>query len=122
MSTITDLRCEYREAPLGLDVSAPRLSWRMNTTRAGARQTAYRIVAASTPEKLAAADLWDSGKVDSDLSVQVVYTGQKLASRQRVYWKVTVWDDTGAAAEIIAQTDRPEVSELPKLPCRRFQM
>jgi hypothetical protein len=31
-------------------------------------------------------------------------------------------NDTGAAAEIIAQTDRPEVSELPKLPCRRFQM
>jgi alpha-L-rhamnosidase len=99
MSTITDLCCEYRVAPLGLDVSAPRLGWRMNTTRAGARQTAYRIAAASAPDKLAAADLWDSGKIDSDLSVHVIYTGQKLTSRQRVYWKVAVWDDTGAMAE-----------------------
>ncbi len=100
MTQITDLKSEYRENPVGIDVQAPRLSWRMTTQRAGARQSAYRIVAASTATKLnAAPDLWDSGKLESDQSVHVVYTGQKLASRQRVYWKVTVWDETGAAIE-----------------------
>ena len=37
----------------------------METGRPGARQTAYRILAASSPELLQAgdADLWDSGKI-----------------------------------------------------------
>ncbi len=34
---------------------------------------------------------------------------------QRPSWKLT-----GAAAAIIDQTERPELSELPKLPCSRF--
>ena len=98
MTQITDLKSEYRENPIGIDVQAPRLSWRMASDRAGARQGAYRIVVASAAAKLnTTPDLWDSGKLESDQSVHVVYTGQKLASRQRVHWKVTVWDETGAA-------------------------
>lgn len=99
MTTITNLRTEYRTNPLGIDITAPRLSWQMQTDRQGARQTAYRVLAASTSAKLAAGagDLWDSGKVESDQSVHVVYEGQPLQSRQRVYWNVTVWDETGTS-------------------------
>ena len=46
------LRCEYRVNPLGVDVPAPRLSWIMvsgEADRRGVRQTAYRILVASTP-------------------------------------------------------------------------
>jgi alpha-L-rhamnosidase len=97
---ITNLTCEYRSNPLGIDVRLPRLGWQMQTDRHGARQTAYQIVAASDPQNLSAgkADLWDSGKVESDQSVHIVYAGKSLASRQRVYWQVTVWDETGAAS------------------------
>jgi alpha-L-rhamnosidase len=86
---------------LGIDVLAPRLSWQMQTDRPGARQTAYRIQAASRPEALAAgqADLWDSGRVESDQSVLVPYGGSRLSSRQRVCWQVTVWDETGSASQ-----------------------
>ena len=47
MTSIVNLTCEYRSNPLGIDVAAPRLSWQMQSKRDGARQTAYRIFAAS---------------------------------------------------------------------------
>jgi hypothetical protein len=28
---VTDLRCEYLKAPLGIDVEKPRLSWKLET-------------------------------------------------------------------------------------------
>ncbi|MEO8393050.1 MAG: glycoside hydrolase family 78 protein [Chloroflexota bacterium] len=99
MAMINNLLCEYRSNPLGIDITSPRLSWQMETNRKGARQTAYRLLAASAPDRLreGQADLWDSGKIESDQSVHVVYAGTKLSSRQRVYWQVTVWDESGKA-------------------------
>jgi alpha-L-rhamnosidase len=97
MTEITRLTCEYRDNPLGIDVTVPRLSWQMRTDRYGARQTAYQILAATAPDQLTedAANLWNSGRVDSDQSVQVEYAGVALQSRQRIYWVVTVWDENG---------------------------
>ncbi len=97
-----NLRTEYRVNPLGVDVRAPRLSWTL-TAPAGAhdvRQTAYQIRVAATPEGLEApgAALWDSGRVASAETIQIVYRGQALASRMRCYWKVRVWDEAGQAS------------------------
>ena len=94
------LRCEYRTNPLGIDVPRPRLSWVLKSDEAGARglrQTAYQIQVASSQALLQAgkADLWDSGKVESDRSIQVEYSGKELASRTRCWWKVRVWDQAG---------------------------
>ena len=60
-------------------------------------QTAYQILVASSPEKLAAGegDLWNSGKVNSDQSIWVPYQGKKLKSNQRCYWKVKVYTTKG---------------------------
>jgi alpha-L-rhamnosidase len=93
-ATADHLRCEYRVDPLGIDVLQPRLSWEMRDTRRGAKQTAYQVLVASTPEKLAddEGDLWDSGKVASDQSSRVVYAGKPLRSRMRCCWKVRLWD------------------------------
>jgi len=100
MTLLTHLTTEYRTNPLGIDVRKPRLAWKLQTDRQGARQTAYQILAASSNDKLNSGqvDLWDSGRVESDQSVHVVYGGMPLKSRQRVYWKVTVWDEIGASA------------------------
>src|SRR5208283_3629720 len=43
-------------------------------------------------------DLWDSGKVDSDRSTQIEYSGKPLASHQPAFWKVKVWDAKGGMA------------------------
>ncbi len=95
MTAITHLICEYRTNPLGIDVVLPRLGWQMESDAVGAKQTAYQVRAGSSAGQ---ADLWDSGKVVSDQSVHVVYAGKPLASRQRVYWYVTVWDESGSAS------------------------
>lgn len=99
----TALRTEYRANPLGVDAAKPRLSWILQPSSAGARgqrQTAYRVLVASTPEALqqGRADLWDSGRLASPASVHVEYGGKPLRSGQRAYWKVQAWDQHGRAA------------------------
>lgn len=92
------LRCEYLADPRGIDSPRPRLSWVLqpggDSFERGLRQTAYRVLAASSTELLDqdSGDLWDSGKVDSDATIQVEYAGKPLASRARCHWKVRVWD------------------------------
>lgn len=94
---VTYLRCEYLVNPRGIHEQVPRLSWVLSSNRRGERQSAYHVLVASSPEKLARqqGDLWDSGKVSSDHSAQVVYTGKALPSRTQCYWKVRVWDRDG---------------------------
>jgi alpha-L-rhamnosidase len=98
---IAGLRCEYAAAPMGISVAQPRLCWKLLSERRGARQSAYQVLAASSAERLQAdqADLWDSGRVESDQSLHVVYEGKPLVSRQRVWWKTRVWDEQGEMAE-----------------------
>jgi alpha-L-rhamnosidase len=97
------LRCEYLVDPLGIDELAPRLSWAIDAGRRGARQRAYRVRVASSPEKLAKdkGDLWDSGRVESDRTTQVVYAGRPLSSRDTCHWGVEVWDEAGNAARSV---------------------
>ena len=72
----------------------------MDSKARGVRQTAYQILVASSRESLGRAegDLWDSGKVESDESVQVVYGGLPVGSGQTCYWKARVWDQGGAVS------------------------
>ena len=95
--SVAQLRCEYLMNPVGIDVLQPRLSWIVCSDERGQKQTAYRVLVASTPEKLAASegDLWDSGTVKSDQTIHVVYAGKPLATRMRCFWKVQTWDKSG---------------------------
>ncbi|MBN1876734.1 MAG: glycoside hydrolase family 78 protein [Anaerolineae bacterium] len=101
ITTISNLTCEYRSDPLGIDVPQPRLSWQMQSDQRGACQTAYQILVATSEASLASGRelLWDSGKVETDQSTQVVYQGPALAPGQRVHWKVRVWNETGQEIE-----------------------
>jgi len=90
---ITNLRCEYLVAPLGIDERAPRLSWQLESDRRGARQIAYRVRVASAPALLerGTGDLWDSGRLESAQTTHVVYAGRALRSREVCHWSVEVW-------------------------------
>ncbi|TWU45436.1 Bacterial alpha-L-rhamnosidase [Novipirellula aureliae] len=92
--TADDLRCEYRVNPLGIDEREPRLSWTLLSTSRGQKQTAYQVIVSTRLEDLQAdrGDAWDSQKVLSSDSIQVVYKGHPLASATRYYWKVRCWD------------------------------
>ncbi|MBR6058569.1 MAG: family 78 glycoside hydrolase catalytic domain [Victivallales bacterium] len=91
---VEKLRCEYLANPMAVHEAVPRLSWTLSSNNLGAKQTAYRILVASTAEKLAAnqGDIWDSGKVISDENVLIPYAGPALTSKQDCHWKVQVWD------------------------------
>jgi hypothetical protein len=95
--TTGDLRCDYAVNPLGVDSATPRLFWKLGSDERGQRQIAYQILAASSEKQLAQGngDLWDSGKVDSDETIQIDYAGKKLNSFQKVFWKVRAWDADG---------------------------
>jgi alpha-L-rhamnosidase len=93
----TQLRCEYLENPLGIDSGKPRLSWVNAESRRqdarGLKQVAYQVLVASSEKLLKknVGDLWDSGKVESDQSIHVVYAGKPLESRMQCHWKVRAW-------------------------------
>lgn len=91
------LRCEYLVNPLGIDERSPRLSWQLESSRRSARQVAYRLRVASSPELLAngKADFLDTGRIDSNQTAHIAYAGRPLRSRDVCHWQVEVWDETG---------------------------
>ena len=101
--TPVNLTCEYLKNPPVIDVVNPRLSW-INIAGEGERgqfQTAWEIRVAGSSALLSSgrADLWNSGKVISDQSVNVRYNGKPLTSRQQCWWQVRVWDKNGKVSE-----------------------
>src|SRR5208283_4152286 len=73
------------------------LGWIVTSSRRGEMQTAYHLLVASSAKLLDrnSGDLWDSGKVASDQTSQIVYSGKPLISRQSCFWKVRTWDRDG---------------------------
>ncbi len=83
------LQTEYLENPVGIDIAHPRLFWQCE---GGMRQTAYRLFATS-----GGTVVWDSGKVASS-SMRAEFPAE-LSSRQRVEWKVKLWDEEDCEGE-----------------------
>lgn len=75
-----DLRTNGRICPLGIACEHQAFSWKMQSDIIGQRQTAYRIVVKSADGKTA----WDSGKVMSDQSHEIVYAGESQIGRAHV--------------------------------------
>jgi alpha-L-rhamnosidase len=91
-----DLRVDNVVNPLSAR-GTPTLSWKLRSGRPGERQTAYRILVASSPRLLAEhrADVWDSGRVAAADSVAVPYRGPAVVAGKRNYWTVEVWGARG---------------------------
>jgi alpha-L-rhamnosidase len=83
--------------PLGIDDPAPHFSWQLHDPARGAMQTAYEVQVASSADLLVAGkpDVWDSGRVASDNSINVPYAGPALSASTRYFWRVTLWDAAG---------------------------
>ena len=94
---LVNLKCEMLSNPVGIDVIKPRFSWQFNSSEKRLKQTAYQILVASSEEKLKRGDgdLWNSGKVASDVSILLSYAGNVLQSRQRCFWKIKAWTTKG---------------------------
>ena len=92
----SDLRIEYHEEPLGIDMDSPRFSWVVESSRRDVMQDAYRIVV-SREDKAFKEDniVWDTGKISSGVSLQQTYRGEQLESQTTYYWRVKIWDQHG---------------------------
>jgi alpha-L-rhamnosidase len=94
-----DLRVDNLPAPLGIDDSVPRFSWKLLDPSRGARQTAYEVQVASSADQLRQnkADVWDSGRTEGGQSLNIRFSGGPLSASKRYFWRVKVWGEAGKA-------------------------
>jgi alpha-L-rhamnosidase len=102
----SNLRAEYLTNHPGIDVLQPRFSWVLAHPERGEAQSAYQILVATGSKLLDEnkGDQWDSGKVSSEDTSQIVYAGKALASGQTYFWKVRSWDKEGRATDYSPET------------------
>ncbi|MBQ8301126.1 MAG: hypothetical protein IJX57_04100, partial [Clostridia bacterium] len=86
---IYDMKTQDMVCPLGIDAEKIAFSWKMQSDRQGAEQTAYQITV-RTENGI----VWDSGKVVSGKTLYIAYEGN-LESSTRYFWCVCVWDEKG---------------------------
>lgn len=87
------LQCEHLNNPLGIDALHPRLSWRMDDPRQGARQTAYQLIVGTDSAQVAkgAGTAWQTAEIKSH-QMLVNYQGKPLHEFTKYYWCVRQWD------------------------------
>ena len=96
---VDKILCENRIDPIGIDVTAPRLSWVLASNKRNSSQSAYQIQVYTSMSTDKSNLVWDSSKVISDESVHIMYNGPDLLSSQKYYWRVRVWDQNGSGSK-----------------------
>ncbi|GGD69431.1 hypothetical protein GCM10011514_36930 [Emticicia aquatilis] len=85
------LQVNYQTTPLGTDLVKPQFSWQMANAanRRGQAQVAYQIEVTDEQNRV----VWNTKRVESDLSHAIQYAGEALKPTTRYRWKLTVWDN-----------------------------
>ena len=117
MAPLSPVYAQTTDAPTGLlcnlltepetcviTESRPDFGWIVNSTLQGDRQTAYRILVASSVAllKTEKANMWDSGKVVSPESINVLYSGKPLLPVTSYWWAVRTWNKQDKASQFSA--------------------
>ena len=94
---VLNLRCEYKENPLGIETPTPHLGWEIQSTKSNLYQTACQVLVADNESILTqgTANIWDSGQIITRESVQFAYSGPELKADKKYFWKVIIWDNYG---------------------------
>ncbi|HXL54718.1 MAG TPA: alpha-L-rhamnosidase N-terminal domain-containing protein, partial [Chitinophagaceae bacterium] len=97
---VKNLLCENLSNPTGLDIQQPRFSWQLVSHARNVMQTAYEIRVSSNASSIEKNKdiIWSTGKISSDSSVHITYTGAPLESGKKYFWQVRVWDNAGKAS------------------------
>ncbi|NCG30062.1 MAG: hypothetical protein GWP27_06285 [Bacteroidetes bacterium] len=96
--SVTNLRCEYKSHPVGIDSIKPRLSWTITGSGVNRKQSAFQILVASSAYLLdgGEVDMWNSGLHVTDRTTGIPYNGADLQSNTTYYWKIRIWDESKA--------------------------
>ncbi|MFC4478611.1 glycoside hydrolase family 78 protein [Flavobacterium chungangensis] len=95
------LTTEMAENPLAVVENQLKLSWQLISKESDASQVAYLILVASSEEKLNNddGDIWNTGRVNTDKNLHIVYSGKPLKSETKYFWKVKVWNQSGKVSK-----------------------
>lgn len=77
---VQQLRTEFADRPMAVEIRQPRFSWQLHSTRRDSRQVAYRVVAHchEAPQRRQPRD---SAWVESSASLEIPYQGEALDSQ-----------------------------------------
>ena len=87
------LHCKGLRNPVGIDTDNLTFGWKLEAEGYGKKQSAYRILAYKDLPVIDDSPLWDTGKIESSSQTAIPYGGLPLKSRERVQWRVKVWDE-----------------------------
>jgi alpha-L-rhamnosidase len=90
---VMHLRVEAMKNPMGMDIEKPGFSWYLSAAGRGIKQTAYALKVFA--DKNRGRKVWDTGKIQSEQSIDIQYDGEALRPSTRYYWEVTLWDNRG---------------------------
>lgn len=89
------LSVEFIRQPAGTIIAdhTPEFAWEVPIS--ASRQTAYQILVASSRDLIAEneGDIWDTGKVSDEQSINVEFKERPLESGGTYFWKVKIWDE-----------------------------
>ncbi|WP_163539909.1 alpha-L-rhamnosidase [Gracilibacillus sp. YIM 98692] len=97
MLEVYDVRCEYQQNPIGIDVREPRISWKLRSDQRNVKQASYQLQVAKD-EKFADI-IWDSQQVASDENLHIVLSDIDFHSRTRYFVRVKATDKNGNVSE-----------------------
>ncbi len=92
----------------------PFFGWVVNSDQDNTLQTAYQILVASSFENIqkSTGDCWDSGRVESDQSVNITYSGKTLQPNSVYFWRVKTWDNHGVESAFSVVSQFKTASEM----------
>lgn len=98
---IINARVEGFYEQLGVDEQQPQFSWGLAGTGRNEYQTRYRLTVAITKADLISEKhlQYDSGIVEGDATIGIEYAGEPLDAVTKYFWKVQVWEQSGAVLE-----------------------
>jgi alpha-L-rhamnosidase len=93
-TSIQSISIENQVNPQGIGVSHPRFSWKLSSNQKNVKQSAYAIQVFEGKKSI-----WNTGKITSDQSLFIQYSGADLKSNQGYRVTVQVWDQDGKASK-----------------------
>lgn len=96
------LKCENLVDPLGIDAANPRLSWRLQDERTGAKQTGYTIIVGTDAVAVSngKGNMLQVTKANA-AEQTFTYNGKPLQAFTKYYWTVTVLDKDKRSSKTI---------------------
>ena len=88
---IIDLRCNACASPIQVDDPRPSFSWRLVSEERDAVQRSFRLEVFRTVGD-GRLPVWDTARVRTGETLQILYNGDALLPDERYEWAVTVWD------------------------------